>query len=246
MVRPVFQKTYQKENVIFRDAGRELAKARDAQSIIEGFDRLIPSQPDSETPHPFVGIRQFLIDRRNRIAGEQSEVSETLAELSEIIAQSQQRIENWKLKSKGFAAIAGGLETTYSRAQSAMNRANRKKAAVEDFHEWRKWVKYHWSHCRLLENLWKPPMKARCQVSKKLAELLGEERDYLLLEELLNQESEAISNPDELPEFFLQIMAARKLIQGKAFPLGKRIFADKPKHLVRRFQIWWDNWHDAD
>ena len=50
LVRPAFEKTYQRENAMFRDAGREISAVRDAQSLIEAFDRLVPTEPEGKAP----------------------------------------------------------------------------------------------------------------------------------------------------------------------------------------------------
>lgn len=244
LVRPAFEKTYQRENANFRDAGRELSAVRDAQSLIEAFDRLIV-QPDENAEPAFPGIRNQLVERRQKIAGEQADLSEKLTVLSQDIQQAIERTGTWKLNEKGFDAIEGGFEKTYDRGRRAMEKAARKKADFDDFHEWRKRVKYHWYHCRLLQNLWKPLMKARRDEAKHLADLLGDDHDYSLLDLLLKQEANEFPCPQEVAEFREVIAKSQQSIRREAFLVGQRLYADKPKHLCRRLDSWWSIWRDA-
>ncbi|MCA9069586.1 MAG: CHAD domain-containing protein, partial [Planctomycetaceae bacterium] len=244
LVRPAFEKLYQRENANFRDAGQELSAARDAQSLIEAFDRLT-LKPDDTAEPLFPGIRTHLVERRQKIAGEQGDLSETLAVLTQKIEQAIQRTETWKLKEKGFEAIVRGFEKTYDRGQRAMEKTARKKAHFDDFHEWRKRVKYHWYHCRLLQNLWKPLMKARRDEAKHLAELLGDDHDYSLLHLLLTENADEFPCKSEVAEFRKVIARTQKSIRREAFSVGQRLYADKPKHLCRRLDSWWAIWRDA-
>ncbi len=245
LVRPAFEKTYQRENAHFRDAGRELSAVRDAQSLIEGFDRLTAEPQHSSADKPFASLRELLVERRAKIAEEQADVSGGLAALAEDIRKVQQRVAAWELKVHGFDAVAEGFEKTYERAKCDMEGAARKKAQAEDFHEWRKRAKYHWHHCRLLENLWKPMMKVRCGEAKHLAELLGENHDCDLLAQWLAEEKAEFPDRAEATAFREVIEHAQQNLRKRAFLIGRRLFAQKPKHASRQLGAWWITWREA-
>jgi CHAD domain-containing protein len=246
LVRPAFEKTYRRENARFRDAARKIAGARDATSLIEGFDRLVADLPkDADGADRFAGIRRVLVKRRKRIVGEEADVSLTLEALSKDIHEALERIGEWELRARGFETIAGGFERTYDKAQGAMAIAADENATVEDFHDWRKRVKYHWYHCRLLQNLWKPLMKARCDEAKHLAELLGADHDCALLDQLLEENSSEFPDEAEVRAFREVIADAQKRIRKEAFEVGQRLFAGKSRHLSRQFGSWWSVWRDA-
>lgn len=246
LVRPSFEKTYERENARFRDAAQNLSAVRDAQSLIEGFDRVVEELPSpTEGEHPFSGIRRHLVERRDRIAGEQTDVSIALESLSKDIHQALERIDDWELKDRGFDAIAKGFEKTYDQAQRAMSEAGCDAATVEDFHNWRKRVKDHWYHCRLLENVWKPLMQARCEEAKHLAELLGADHDDALLDRLMEQNAADFPDAAEVLRFREVIASAQQRIRKEAFLVGQRLFAGKGKHLSRQFGSWWSVWRDA-
>ena len=126
-----------------------------------------------------------------------------------------------------------------------MQHASRKKAAMEDFHEWRKRVKYHWYHCRLLKNIYKPLMKARRDEAKRLADLLGDDHDLSMLDLLLTEQAQDFPDPSEADAFREVLHESQQKLRGEAFIVGEPLFAEKPKHLGRRFEAWWSTWRKA-
>ena len=89
---------------------------------------------------------------------------------------------------------------------------------MEDFHEWRKRVKYHWYHCRLLKNLYKPLMKARRDEAKHLADLLGDDHDLSMLDLLLTEHARDFPDPAEVDAFREVIRKSQQTIREEAFP----------------------------
>jgi CHAD domain-containing protein len=82
----------------------------------------------------------------------------------------------WKLAACGFEAIQAGLLKSYADGRKALHRAY-ETSRPKDFHEWRKRVKYHRYHLRLLRNLWPRVMRAWRREVVTLSELLGKEHD---------------------------------------------------------------------
>ena len=60
LVRPVVgEKGYRRENTCFRDAGRPLSVARDAQILVQTVEQLIGQVANEETDRPFAAMRPF-------------------------------------------------------------------------------------------------------------------------------------------------------------------------------------------
>ena len=68
LVRPQFEDTYDRENAWYRDSARPLSYVRDAQSIIETFDKLLDHFDDQIDRAAFAAVRQQVTDRRKHIA----------------------------------------------------------------------------------------------------------------------------------------------------------------------------------
>jgi hypothetical protein len=85
------------------------------------------------------------------------------------MVEARARARGWRVSEDGFGAVVGGLAKTFKRARRAMAQARVEKTD-KAFHEWRKRVKYHWYHTRLLERIWRGPMSAHEDVLLGLIE----------------------------------------------------------------------------
>jgi len=235
LVRPALGKTYQRENARFRESGSDLSAIRDAQAMIEAWDRL---REGGDAPG-FDAVREFLVNRRDEIARQQVAPAETLSSLKTDILTSLDRAASWKLKAGGFEAVSGGFLKTYRRGRKGFQQATNANAAVEDYHEWRKRVKYHWYHCRLLENVNKDVMTDRRSLAKELADRLGDDHDLSLLAELIATE---FPSPDDSRSLLARIENSQKSLRGQTQQLGAKLYAQKAKHFQNDLEAWWRGW----
>jgi CHAD domain-containing protein len=233
--------TYARENARFRDLGREISRLRDAHAMIEAFDALRADIPTAGAA-AFEAVREALIARRDRIAAEtEADLGARLAELAEAMRAARDDVAAWTLDARDFDAVGPGLRKTYARGRRAMHRACAHPADGR-FHEWRKRVKYHWYHVRLLRDLWPRPMRARRRELKVLAERLGGEHDLSVLRATVRGDPDDFSPGPEL-EAFLRCLARRQSdLRTAAEPLGRRVFAEKPKAFTRRIAAYWHAW----
>jgi CHAD domain-containing protein len=231
LMQPELGETYRQENVHFRDIGRQLSEFRDAGAIVETFDALRAKYRGEADGRALAAIRRGLMARK-RQAEKQVKIGEVLAGLAAVLDQSAERVSAWPLSQDGFAAIAPGLEATFRRGRKAMARAG-KHPRPENFHEWRKRVKEHWYHLRLLESVWTPGLRAHEQSLKELESHLGEDHNLVVLREKVAAE------PDAGPLLRL-IRKYHGELRAKAFALGERIYDEKPSHFTERIQRLWD------
>lgn len=240
LVRPAFQ-DYQRENIFFRDAARQLSYVRDAQSILECFDGLIDRFGEDIDVSAYAPIRKQLAYRRQAVAKDQAGLENRLAEFLAKMKDARQRLENWRIDADGFSAVEGGLRKTYRRGRSAFHEAYENPSA-ESFHEWRKRAKYHWYHLRLLQRIWQPVMAAHIDAGGELCDLLGKDHDLAVLRGLLLDEPEEFASTAEMRSFAELIDRRCDELRCTARPLGERIFAEKPKWLAARFRVYWETW----
>lgn len=243
LVRPEFR-AYKQENAYFRDAARQLSSIRDAQSIIETLDKLISNFADQVDAAAFASIRSQLTERRRRMADDEAGLNRRLEDFRGRMDAARRRVEGWSLQSDGFDAVAGGLGKTYARGRKAMKRAY-KDPTAENFHEWRKRVKYHWYHARLLESVWRPLMSEYCQLVSELSDDLGDTHDLAVLRRTLAAEPAAFGEARDVQALLGLVDLRRAELRGRARPLAMRVFAEKAQLLVRRIGRYWDAWrHD--
>jgi CHAD domain-containing protein len=213
-----------RENACFRDAGRELAAARDNDVMLATLKALeIPAGLGWE-------LRKAVQAHgvRNGDGGRRAAARGVVA----MLAEARGRVDDWPLERDSFAALESGLERTYRRGRRDF-KAVRAEPSVEGLHEWRKRVKELWYHHTLLRTLWPPVMQAVGDEAHELADRLGDDHDLAMLADWVRRNAEAG------PEFFEAVERRRAVLQADALTLGGRIYADKPGAYVGRLRRLW-------
>lgn len=241
LVRTGMEETYQRENAWYRDQAREFSHVRDAESLIETLEALQKRFQDPLNDEPFAVVRDWLEERRRRIADEQLDLEERLAALAGRLADARERVGDWELDGRDWDCVRAGVKKTYKRARRAAERA-RKGRDDETLHEWRKRVKYHWYHMRLLRDAWKPVLKARVDAADELADLLGHDHDLAVFQHTLASASSNFGETAE-PAALLGLAHRRRAeLQAEAFRLGPRLLAESPAAFVQRLGTYWKTW----
>ena len=244
LVRPVLP-TYKQENVHYRDAARRISDIRDAHAAIETFDdHLRPAVEargvlDDQT---LSDIRSILVDRRETIAAEQN-LTQRLTAVREDLIEGRTRVPDLPIATEGYDAVAGGLRKSYNRARNRMVEAY-EEPEFERFHEWRKRIKYHRYHTRLLRRVWEGPMKRRRTELKELSDVIGYENDLAEFE--LMMKDEELFEPETRELLTGLITAKRAEFHRQGRPLGECLFAEDPDQLVDRFGAYWTATHEYD
>ena len=233
LVRPELGEVYRIENARFRDIGLRLSQFRDAGASIETFDALRKRYRGEMDGRTLASIRRRLKARKKQ-AEQQANLAAVLDGMAAALRDSAPGVSAWPLAKDGFPAIAPGLEATFRDGQKAMSRA-RKHPLPENYHEWRKRVKAHWYHIRLLESLWSPGMQIYEKRLKDLETALGEDHNLVVLH------GKVLAEPEigQLPRL---IRKYQKELRDNALALGEHIYEEKPGHLSRRIQQLWDGW----
>lgn len=242
LVRPEFEETYQFENAWFRDAARKLSPLRDAEAMIETYDQLMERFSDQLETSAFASIRETLILRRQQIADEQLDLDKRLADFLTDMQEARERLDTWTIPAAGFQAISAGLQKTYRRGRKAMLKAYGGQSTPEQFHEWRKRVKYHRYHTRLLRELWKPVMKRFLAEVKALSDLLGDDHDLAVFRRTLMDRPDGFGEQTDVQVLIGLVDRRRAQLQEEARFLGERVYAEKPKQLAQRLERYWRAW----
>lgn len=233
-------KTYARENRAFRDAARSFSPIRDAEAVLETFDELIELFGDLIDQRRFRPVRTALERRKSQVE-ESFEMKQRLAEFRAFCEQQLGSIENWAVDGEGAAAITGGLGRTYARGHREFTEAL-EAGTAEAFHEWRKRVKYHWYHMRILRNVWSPVVRARRDELDRLSDILGDEHDLAVMQELIAEEPCAFAGFRTIQALLGLIERRRMELQRQAQLLGERVYAEEPDHFEERFGTYIDVW----
>lgn len=231
LIRPVFP-DYRVENAALRDAGRILAPLRDQAVLATGLRRL-----GQELGHPEPDLDALLLRLSAEAPSGPPDAEAALARHRAALEAIAARLPAWKPSAKGFDALAPGLALSFGRARREMKRALTTPTS-EALHNWRKRVKDHWYHARLLAAIWPDAMDAHAEIAGRIGEALGEARDLAILAEAL------VPCCDDPAALHISDLAAdyeaRHLADARIHAL--RLFAEQPDALADRWARWWDIW----
>lgn len=242
LIQPELGQMYRKENGRLGETGQHLSELRDAGAIMEVFDGVINNYRHQLKPEAARAVRRGLLknkqetERRLKV---DSVVRQAVAALRAI----GKDVEKWPLHTDGFEAIATGFKKRYSRGQRAMGVA-RSDPTPENFHEWRKRVKDHWYHVKLLESAWTEMLKARESALDDLQTWLGDDHNLVVLREKLDANPEQYGGPENVQLFAAVMQEYGNELREKSLVLGAKIYEQKPKLFVRDISNLWDAWHD--
>jgi CHAD domain-containing protein len=244
LVRPVLP-TYSEENAHYRDAGRRVSEVRDAHAAIETFDDHVEPaavEHGALDEGTLAEVRETLVERRDELAREQ-DVEARLAAVRRDLLEGRERVDTLPIATEGYDAVAGGLRKSYKRGRNRMADAY-EDPEFERFHEWRKRVKYHRYHCRLLRQVWVGPMKARRSALKDLSDVVGDANDLAEFTMLLADEE--LFDPAVRESLERVCLGRRAEYHREGRALGERVFAEKPDQLVDRIGTYWRAAHEYD
>ena len=231
-------KIYQRENTCFRDAARSLSGVRDAGALLETFDTLVGDTFAKQSNRQRLQkVRDTLETRKNAIAENDTDLDARIGAVADTLRKARERVADWPV-GDGFDSLAPGLKKTYKSGRDAM-----KKAAIQPgtwyFHEWRKRVKYHRYHLRVLQPIWDDVLDAWRKELHDLSDDLGDDHDLAVFGATLSEEHHEFSSNRDVQALLGMADRRRAQLQARAFPLGQRAFAEKPKHHVDRLQAYW-------
>lgn len=229
--------TYRRENMFFRDQGRILSPVRDSVVYIETLD-MLREHNCQLSAEAFARVRESLVERHKMILRTFVEDGRQLPAVIESLREAQVRVQEWKLTAEGFAFFAHGLHRIYGRGH-AEKKVAYAQPTTENFHAWRKRVKYLWYHAQILQPLWPGMMKALEREIDLLADLLGEEHDLAVLEEsqYINAlQSDSGCNRELLIALITQERARRR---KAAISIADRIYGEKSARFVKRIEGYW-------
>ena len=239
LVRPAFP-AYREENDTYRDAARTLSFLRDTEALIETYDRITGLYEDQIDRQAFASIRRRLTLRQQE-AEARADIGERLEAFREEMVDAKVRALRWTLKEDGADALEGGVAATYGRARKAMKAARRKRSA-EAFHAWRKHIKYHGFHARLLVPVWEGPMVAHHAAADALGKTLGAHHDLDVFAQALDDEPDAYGRPADIEVFKALMDRQRKGLEADAFDIGARLLCEPADALAERWVAYWRAW----
>jgi CHAD domain-containing protein len=156
--------------------------------------------------------------------------------IAKSVDAARKRVKNWPIEEDGFRALEPGFKKTFRAAAKAFAAA-RKRPRPENYHEWRKRVKDHWYHIRLLENLWTDLLRGYENSLEHIETWLGDDHNLTLLHDRLVKQPEK-----SLDQVLRAIDLYQKELRENAETFGKRVHEEKAGQFLRRMRKLWKDW----
>jgi hypothetical protein len=240
LVRPAFD-GFDLADREFRDISRSVSGARDAAVLIATVEALATEPEAMPTRVDLTAIRLALHARLDS----DTVIAERLGACAHRLVEAHGHAAHWEMTGKGWDVIGPGFERTYRDARDAM----RETAAGGDpqaSHNWRKQVKYHAAHVRLLMALRPHFLHPRYSQLNKLGVQLGEAHDMEMLLDALAASPRRFGGIVSVTALAGLARRRKARLDRKALRLGETLFAEKPRVLVARWGGWWRAWKDGD
>jgi CHAD domain-containing protein len=230
------ERQYKREHAILRDAARRLAGARDAEVMVGTLDALLERHPRE------LGRRRQLLELRKRLVAERAAAERatlgdraTRGEVLRELSGLRERARQWDLPERpGIALVERDLRRIYRDGRERKRRVTRGKGSsgAHGAHAWRKRVK---DLRYAAEILGQRPLAHRAD---KLAELLGEEHDLVVLAGLLPPPGRAPfkgrRGKRARKALLARIARRRRRLRKRALREGERLYGQAPKKFARR------------
>jgi hypothetical protein len=208
------------------EAARGLSALRDADVLAHTLGTLHARYPRVTTARVVRAIERRLRDR-----------PQAVRQRAPLVAAAREALERTRRKAPGLVqraarprAIREGIRLGYERTRDVFRSLTATSGASE-LHRWRRRVKEHWYHVRLLEDR-HPALRKRSRELHALEEALGQDHDLELLRRALLE-----LRPPEADGVAAVVLGcidqAQARLRRSALPLGRRLFDLKPKHLER-------------
>ena len=216
---------YAETNARLRDTARRISPLRDLTARIELCDSLDPTAASPE-----IQILRNRLDRTRSDALKEKLYGKAVGAACEDLDRLLEDCAGWRLTASGFEAYEHGLHATYKQLRKAMARVARTHAAT-DFHEWRKYVKYHRHHGRLLLSDHPGAVGRYIDATDDLGDLLGTHHDLSGILKLLPKGSGKLKK---------SLNGRRQAMEKDMLICGRALFDESPGALVRRWRASWE------
>jgi CHAD domain-containing protein len=229
---------YRREMDAVRDAGRSLADARDAEVLVQTLDGLVEGAAGAVADQAFAGLRALLVSERG---SSEERALDAAAGVVGILREVRARVDGWEVDDDP-AVVADGLRRAHRRGRDRMRGAE-EHASDQALHEWRKRVKDLWHHLTLVTPAWPAVLEVTATAAHELSNALGDDHDLALLWQVAEERPGTFDAPADSQLLGDLIARRRAALQASAWPLGHRLYAERPKAYGRRISSYLEVWH---
>lgn len=240
-VRPSLgDEVYHVANGSARDAAHELSDLRDATALMETFqlavDRAdVETTGDDDAAVVIRSVAQALTLRHLDAQSQSASDHPRVERARELLIGLRAACGRWELAEDGWDAIDGGVHKTYHRGRSAFETAVDAPTG-ENFHEWRKRVKYTWYHLRLIGETAPTVLDPLADAFHDLSDALGDAHDMHVLVDALPGLGDDIGDTRPVEQL---LGGYRSVLERRSLTLGARLYAESKSAFTDRLGTYW-------
>lgn len=229
------EEDYQKENAALRDAGRCLSPLRDAKSLMDALNAFRDRHP-AELRHPdYICLTRHLRAKRMAKRRDLFQARDTLRACIQSLRACRARARLMKPSSLDPATVAAGLQSIHRAGRRTLAGA-RQAGTPEALHEWRKQVKYLSNALGTLDVSTSSQLAKTEERAGELADQLGHDHDLAELARYIALDADSTIDAAARKNLANLIERERAKLRKSAYALGAKIYDEKPKHFVARFE----------
>ncbi len=241
LLRPADERLYGELNAAFRDGAKGLSGVRDKAALIEALDDLVAGFDDKLRVRSLATVRRKLESERDEAAGQEGELAEAARRAIQALEQARSKVQAFQIDGgrhdakKAGRLLAEGAGRTYSRAATALKRAEKTRKA-EDLHELRKRVKYHWMHLRLLSPAWPEAFEAPIATAKAVADDLGRDHDFAVMRAEIRADPRAFGDEETLSLLLALIDRRQSELRESGLSGARRLLVETAENFAGRIE----------
>lgn len=204
-----------------RQAAQLLNSARDSEVLVRVFSRVRAHVKDESPRTKLESLHKLLLQERRSATSN----ALPLRAVRTLLMQSRARSREW-LVINDLDLLTTGMQRTYRNGR-ARYRAACESRTDEQFHAWRRQVKYCAYQLEALGSLAPARMRKRLRRTAKLGKVLGRDHDLCLLSQRV-----ADAHLDAAATLLVAnaIKHERAKLQRQALELGKRLYRAKARN----------------
>jgi CHAD domain-containing protein len=228
-------KQYSRQNRRLRTLAHQLASLRDADVTLNTMNSIRHHFPRLVTPSIFADVQQGLRSRKRATAA-RVDPEHLLPRVEHALRQSARETSKSVRRAAGRSAMIAGIVRGYRRARKELACVH---ATPDDglFHTWRRRVKDHWYHVRLLEGLsGKAAMRVRNL--KRLETWLGDDHNLVLLRATILKRPTRFGDEKGTAVVLGCLEKYQSSLRRRALKFGDRAFAQKPRAFGKSVKRW--------
>lgn len=204
-----------------RDTARKLAPFRDSDVMRAALQTAAKSSHGLIDDEVADKIHAYITDRT---PVETSMQAVSLALYATDVTSIADKLAASEILTRNLKALEASYLRTCNTAYTLLKKVLAGKATEEEFHEWRKFVKYHFYHTRLLAGIYGKPARKRANDANELEELLGQHHDLAVLSERIAANRRKIKKVCDIDQLLIYLSERQDVLEERALKLGQSLF----------------------